>query len=180
MVLEEAGGALSEPQHRYVTAILGNISKLVTMVQELQNFPGNDAFEFEVVRLKDLLKEAVAALHTSALEGKIRLAERLSDDPLSTIGDRQKLSQAMYEFLAATIKFASPGGVVEVSAREENEKIVVEFLAASAPGTREGMALPDLGKGCQLWRLHGGHIAISQTDGCFITCELPIVRLPEC
>src|SRR5690242_17566532 len=138
MVLEEAGGALSEPQHRYVTAILGNISKLVTMVQELQNFPGNDAFEFEVVRLKDLLKEAVAALHTSALEGKIRLAERLSDDPLSTIGDRQKLSQAMYEFLGATIKFASPGGAVEVSAREENEKIVLEFRAASASNRREG------------------------------------------
>ena len=37
----------------------------------------------------------------------------------------------MHEFLAATIKFASPGGAVEVSAREENEKIMVQCTAPS-------------------------------------------------
>lgn len=37
----------------------------------------------------------------------------------------------MHEFLAATIKFASPGGAVDVSAREENEKIMVQCTAPS-------------------------------------------------
>jgi hypothetical protein len=36
------------------------------MVQDLQNFPERDAFEFEVVNLKDLLKETVAAVLTAA------------------------------------------------------------------------------------------------------------------
>jgi hypothetical protein len=36
------------------------------MVQDLQNFPQRDAFEFEVVSPKDLLKETVAVVLTAA------------------------------------------------------------------------------------------------------------------
>lgn len=57
---------LDELQHQYVAAVLGNISKLVTMVQDLQDFPERNAFEFEVVSLKDLLKETIAAVRTAA------------------------------------------------------------------------------------------------------------------
>lgn len=57
---------LDEPQHRYVAAVLGNISKFVTMIQDLQNFPERDAFEFEVVSFQGLLKETVAAVCTAA------------------------------------------------------------------------------------------------------------------
>ena len=45
-------GLLPHPQHQYVAAVLRNITKLVTMVQDLQDFPERNAFEFEVVSLK--------------------------------------------------------------------------------------------------------------------------------
>jgi K+-sensing histidine kinase KdpD len=60
MVLEEPDEILSEPQRRYMTASLDNIIRIITLTQELNDFPGREWFEFGTIAFRDLLHQAVA------------------------------------------------------------------------------------------------------------------------
>jgi hypothetical protein len=109
--------------------------------------------------------------------------EELDNGLLTTIGDASKLALAMQAFLAAAFEFTGPGGTVQIQAREENEKIMVEFSATPRPGAPLD-ASPDLSLACKILRLHGGSAFLSATgktlsEGYLVTCELPVIRLKE-
>jgi signal transduction histidine kinase len=181
MVLEEPNQILSEPQRRYLTASLDNVSRIITLTQELNDFPGRDWFEFGTVAFHDLLHQAVADI--GAASPNVQVIEELDSGLLTTIGDAGKLALAMQAFLAAAFEFTGPGGTVRVQAREENEKIMVEFSAPPRPNAPLGSS-PDLSLACKILRLHGGSAFLGATgktlsEGYLVTCELPVIRLRE-
>jgi two-component system, NtrC family, sensor histidine kinase KinB len=182
MVLEERNGSLTEPQRRYMTAILENIGKLVTLAEELNDFPEKDAFEFDTISFQDLLQQAVAEVRSELTEKNVRLTEDVSGGSLSTIGDAEKLASAVSSFLSATVQFTGRSGSVQVYAREENEKIIVRFSATRDTGTATDEPLPDVSMPCKILRLHGGSAYISQPPGedYLVTCELPVIRQFGC
>ena len=181
MVLEEPNQILPEPQRRYLTASLENVSRIITLTQELNDFPGRDWFEFGAIAFHDLLHRAVADIRSAF--PNVQVIEELDSGLLTTIGDAGKLASAMQAFLAAAFEFTGSGGTVRVQAREENEKIMVEFSAAPRQGAPLE-ASPDLSLACKILRLHGGSAFLSATgktlsEGYLVTCELPVIRLSE-
>src|SRR5712691_1724285 len=181
MVLEEPNEILPDPQRRYLTASLESVGRLVTLIHELNNFPGKDWFEFGTIAFHDLLHQAVADIRTTA--PTVQVIEEFDSGLLTTIGDAGKLALAMQAFLAAAFEFTGPGGTVRVQAREENEKVMVEFSAAPRPGAPLN-ASPDLSLACKILRLHGdiaflGATGKTPNEGYLVTCELPVIRLRE-
>ncbi|HEV2201974.1 MAG TPA: HAMP domain-containing sensor histidine kinase [Bryobacteraceae bacterium] len=184
MVLEEREGVLSAPQRRYLTTAQENLSKLAALTQELNDFAGADGFDLHVVDFAGLLNQAAAASRAAFSERKVQVVVELDGSPLSTCCDADKLALAMRIFLASAFEFTGSGGTVRVRAREENEKIVLQFTAGP-PQTRRKEPAPDLSLAFRILRLHGGTASISAVgdvpdEGYVVTCELPVIRLPEC
>jgi signal transduction histidine kinase len=185
MVLEEPNGVLPEPQRRYLKSSFENVGKLVTLTQELNDFPAKDWFEFGTIAFDDLLREAVAAVRATSLESSVQVVEEVDTGLLPTIGDAGKLAFAVKAFLASAFEFTGPGGTVRVHAREENGKITVEFSAPQLPGRPPFKPSVDLSLACKILRLHGGSAFVSTTGeppngGYLVTCEFPVIRLSEC
>jgi signal transduction histidine kinase len=185
MVLEEPNGALPEPQRRYLTSSLENVGRLVALTQELNDFPAKDWFEFDTVAFDELLHQAIAEVRAASLESNVQVIEEVDNGLLPTIGDPGKLTSAVKAFLAAAFEFTGPGGTVRVRAREENEKIMVQFVATPRPGRPPDNPSVDLSLACKILRLHGGSAFVGTsaeplTGGYLITCELPVIRLSEC
>src|ERR1700720_1509923 len=156
MVLEESNGTLSEPQRRYLISSLENINRLVTLTQELNDFPGSDWFEFATIALGDLLQQAIGDIRATALGSNVEVIENIDTGPLTTLGDAAKLALALKSFLYSAFEFTGPGGTVQVGANQEDERIKVEFRASPGNGISGDKPSPDLALACKILRLHGG------------------------
>jgi len=176
LLLEEREGPLSESHRRYLIVVLENIGKLVALAQELNDFPAKQGFALEAFSFRDLLQQAVAKVASVLAEKNVRLAQNLPNEALATIGDREKLGQALYSFFSAAVQFSDPGGLVEVSAREDDQRIIVQLSSTGDPATAGSQ--PDLSRPCRLWRLHGGSTSINRSsEGRYsLVCELPVIR----
>ena len=185
MVLEEPNGILPEPHRRYLTSSFENVGRIVTLTQELNDFPAKDWFEFDTIAFHSLLHQAIVEVRSTSLENNVQVIEEVDTGLLPTIGDPGKLTLAVKAFLAAAFEFTGPGGSVGVRAHEENEKIVVQFSATPGPGRLPDKPSIDLSLAFKILRLHGGSAFIGasgepRAGGYLITCELPVIRLSEC
>lgn len=175
LLLEERDGPLSESHRRYLVVVLENISKLVALAQELNDFPAKQGFALEAFSFRELLQQAVAKAAPVLAEKNARLAHNLPNNTLATIGDREKLGQALDSFFSAAVQFSDPGGLVEVYAREDDQRIIVQLSSTGDPATAGSQ--PDLSRPCRLWRLHGGSTSINRSDGRYsMVCDLPVIR----
>jgi len=181
LALEEKDSPLTAPRRKYLTSVLENINRLVTLAQELSDFPANEGFEFETVSFRTLLQQVTAEIRSGLAEKGITLTEHFSDSPLTTIGDREKLTEAVRGFLLLAVELAGRGGTVKVQALEENEKIILRFFPTRGDDSRE-TSLPDFSMPCKLWRLHGGATSVSRSPDSeyLVACELPVIRQFEC
>ena len=185
MVLEEPNGVLPEPQRRYLTSSFENVGRIVTLTQELNDFPAKDWFEFDTIAFHSLLHQAIVEVRSTSLENSVQVIEEVDTGLLPTVGDLGKLTLAVKAFLAAAFEFTGPRGTVRVWAHEENEKIMVQFLATPRPGDLPDKPSVDLSMACKILRLHGGSAFVGASaeppvGGYLITCELPVIRLREC
>jgi signal transduction histidine kinase len=182
LVLEEKDSGLTPSQRKYLTAALENIERLVTFAQELNDFPAADGFEFDTVSFRTLLQQAAAEIRSDLAAKSMLLEQHFSEDPLATIGDREKLAVAVRGFLHLAVELTGHGGTVKIQAREENEKIILRFSATRGPETSREASPRDVSMPCKLWRLHGGATSVSLApDGEYlVACELPVIRLFEC
>jgi signal transduction histidine kinase len=176
LLLEEREGPLTESHRRYLIVVLENISKLVALAQELNDFPAKQGFALEAFSFRDMLQQAVAKAASVLAERNLRLAHNLPNEKLATIGGREKLGQALHSFFSAAVQFSDPGGLVEVSAREDDQRIIVQLSSTGDPATAGSQ--PDLSRPCRLWRLHGGSTSINRSkEGRYsLVCELPVIR----
>jgi two-component system, sporulation sensor kinase E len=181
MVLEGSPGVLLEPQRRYLTTSLENVERIIILTQELNDFPGKDWFEFDTIAIRDLLRQSVAEV--SATHPGVQVLEEIEGGILTTIGDAGKLGLAMKTLLAQAFEFTGSGGAVQITAREEDDKINLKFSASSL-ATPEGKPSPDVSLACKILRFHGGSAYLppagkTLSEEYVVTCELPVIRLTE-
>ena len=181
MVLEGSPGVLLEPQRRYLTTSLENVERIIILTQELNDFPGRDWFEFDTIAVRDLLRQSVAELRAGY--PSVQILEDLEGGILTTIGDTGKLRLAMKTLLAQAFEFTGSGGAVQITAREEDNKINLKF-SASSTATPEGKPSPDVSLACKILRFHGGSAYLppagkTLSQEYVVTCELPVIRLTE-
>ena len=152
------------------------------------------------VDLVALLDEAaeLAREQTSATERRITLSTPQAPWPLPTIAaDWDLIFLAIYNLLDNAVKFTRPGDAVEVRAREEGNRVVVE-IADTGPGiaaaeqahvwaelyrAEQTRAIAGSGLGLALVRAiverHGGEVALASREGqgTSVTISLPIASV---
>jgi signal transduction histidine kinase len=178
LVLEERDGPLPESSRRYLNSVLENIGTLTALARELKDYRANENFELELFSFRDLLLDAISEVVPLSAGDNLNLRQTISNEPLYTIGDRQKLGQALRGFLSAVIQSANRGGQIEVSAGEDDDRITMRLTASGAAPV--GGFQPDVSAPSRLWRLHGGITSFGNPSGgvySFI-CELPVIREP--
>ena len=179
LVLEsQDGGQLSDTRRRYLGRTLENLEKLVTLARELDNCPVSGALELTAFEFREMLLEALAEAGPF-LDGKnLQLPLDLSSLTVTTIGDRNQLSQALREFLAATVRCTNSAGTIEVTASEAYGQIKVQLTGS--PVQAASGSQPDISGPSSIWRLHGGSVGASWVDGRYsLVCELPVIQPPE-
>ena len=181
MVLEESPGVLSGPQRRYLITSLENVERIITLTQELNDFPEKDWFEFDTIAMRDLLRQSVAEVRAGY--PSVQVLEDLEGGILTTIGDAGKLALAVKILLARAFEFTGSGGTVQITAREEDEKITIRF-SASPTRAADGKPSPDVSLACKILRFHGGSAYLplagkTLSEEYVVTCELPVIRLTE-
>ena len=171
-----------EAQRRYLNAALENLHKLASVAQELGSFREIDELEFANVNIRALLEQIVRELGASLAARGVLFTAEIADTALLTAADARKLSEAVRELLSLAVEFTEPGSSLHIRATEENEKVVIEFRATRVSGQSPEHSPGELLTACRIWRLHGGICTVGPNPaGVFlVTCELPIVRLPEC
>lgn len=181
MVLEQRDAPLAAGHQQRLNSALDNLTALLSLIEELGNFPKVGALRLDRIDLGRLVEEASAGPRANAAARQIRLLLRTPPAGVLAFGDEERLCEAMRIVLAATVDFTCPHGIVDVRVREEEENVAVR-LCSAAP--RDGLAdAPDIGAARQIFRLHAGAVTAGRTpSGSYqVTCELPaLVRPSEC
>ena len=181
MFLREQQEAPAESRQSYVVAALEQLGKLAGLVEELDGFPESGKFVFDLVSIPVLVREAVDSARGALDKKNARLTEHVS--PLSTLGDPVRLAQSFRRILHGVVDFTESGGAIEVRAYQKEETIVLEIAAASTDCERAAERhFPDISADARVWRTHGGSCLYGGDgkSGFQVSCELPILRPPEC
>lgn len=176
MALQARETPLPENHQRYLTLALENIERLGALARNLEEFPSPQDFEFRSFAMRDALVEAITAV-VPCLQGKdAQFRQNLIDGPMTTVGDRKKLAQALGGFFEAAARAVERHGTFEISADETDGLISIRLSASTAGPTLD--LQPDISTASRLWQSHGGSTSVLQTERQYsLTCELPVFGL---
>ncbi|MFH2008755.1 MAG: response regulator [bacterium] len=204
LMLSGRMGSINDQQSRALQVIGTNVSKLVSLIEDLLDLSRMDQGAWlvtpEQLDLALVLEETVDELATRAHTAQVELRCELEQRPLIVRGDRRRLEQVFSNLLDNAIKFNHAGGqvitraratrgrtvVVEISdtgegmAPEHHNRIFERFYQVDASSTRRhsGTGI-GLSMARELVRGHGGNIRVSSTpgQGTTFTVELPAATL---
>jgi signal transduction histidine kinase len=192
----ELGSIESE---RFLGVIGRNAARLQRLVDDVlfaaRAEAGKMGLAERAIDLASVARESVLAAHPKADEVGVEL--RLdSEEMLETVGDPDRLGQALDNLISNALKFTPPGGRVDVRVRTVAERVEIEVrdtglgMAATdlervfdrffrSPATRD--QVPGAGLGLTIVKTiveaHGGTIAVASSEGVgtAFLIDLPLV-----
>jgi signal transduction histidine kinase/PleD family two-component response regulator len=119
IVLGGYAGELSEKQHRYVDMARQAATQLNVLVDQLLDLAraqtGSITVSLAPMHLEQLARATVDRYRESARARQVHLELITPREPVPILGDSARLAQVLANLLANAIKFAPPGGRVEVT-----------------------------------------------------------------
>ncbi len=119
-------GPLSDSQRKGIEVMRRNIRRLTRQIKDLLDFTTIEAGHFSVVarpfELKGLLDE-IAANHQAEVEKKRLYLAVDSEEGLSVMADRERISQVIDNLIVNAAKFTNDGGITIRARREGAEKV---------------------------------------------------------
>jgi signal transduction histidine kinase len=199
MLTDGDAGALSSPQEQMVGAVERNSRRLHGLIEDLLTISKIEAGGFKTslapTELGPLVRAAGEALRHTAEAASLELRVDVAEDVGTVPADATQIDRALMNVLANAIKFSSPGGAIDLTARRVAEHIEIEvadegigiaaedqerlferfFRAASAkaraiPGSGLGLAIVK-----EIVEGHGGRVSIQSAlgAGTRVTLRLP-------
>ncbi len=201
-----AGGVLGElsvPAREMVEVALNNSKMLALLINDLLDMDkllaGKMRFDLQPYALGPLIHEAIQAIGQYGLERAVQIDCSVPAQPLSARVDKQRLQQALSNFLSNAVKFSPQQGRVAVSLQQRGEwlrisvsdqgpgvpeafhpHIFEKFAQADATSTREqggtglGLAITR-----ELIECMGGTVGFASTFGSGATFWLELPMLTE-
>jgi signal transduction histidine kinase len=104
-----------------------NLQQIINLVNDILFIQEMDLIlpRFEPTDLKQALMYINEALERQAQDCQVRVVLDIPDDLPAVMGDLKSLERASAAILDNALKFSQPGGVVWVSARQEQDKLSV-------------------------------------------------------
>jgi two-component system sensor histidine kinase SenX3 len=96
------------------------VGRTIDDLLELSRIEIDETPEHELVRVDDVVREAVQRIRPSAEQHGIALHAQDVDHELTVIGDRRQLVSALFNLLDNAAKYSEPGSPVEVDVRAVN------------------------------------------------------------
>jgi signal transduction histidine kinase len=187
----------AEQREAFLALIADETTRLATLVGDVLDTSrieaGTFSFTFTDVDMATLVHESVAAAGIGQEE--VRVEARLNGSLPSVRGDRERLRQVLQNLIDNAVKYSAAGGEVQVSARADSARLLIE-VTDSGPGipreqqriifekfgrgdTREG-SKPGTGLGLFIARsiaeAHGGTVEVRSAPGrgATFTLTLPL------
>ncbi|MBX9756782.1 MAG: PAS domain S-box protein [Pseudomonadaceae bacterium] len=132
-------GELSAPAQAMLEVALSNSKMLALLINDLLDMDklvaGKMRFDLQPCALAPLIQEAIQANGQYGLERAVQIDFVLPEQPLWASVDKQRLQQALNNFLSNAIKFSPPQGRVEVrlTLRGEHLRINVRDYGQGIP-----------------------------------------------
>jgi len=140
LVVDEDEGGLSRVQRRFLGTIERNTGRLIVLVGDLLDLSRLDAGRLQLdlrpLDTRQVVDGCVSSL-SNLFEGRgqtVRVAAMDELPPL--LGDRRRVEQIVTNLLANAAKYTPAGGIVEVSAHVEGNRVAV-VVSDSGPGIPE-------------------------------------------
>ena len=120
---------LSEEQLQYLGVAERNAHRLLRLVGDLLFTAqvGSSSFTLDTtsVDVAPVVKASLESAEPNAAAAGVSLVVDVGNDPIIVRGDPQRLGQACDNLISNAIKFTPRGGVVTVSARATNSRVIV-------------------------------------------------------
>lgn len=135
LLMDGAVGELDSNQ-REVTAILReNGIKLQRLIENLLSFSAwqtnSVGLEVSEFRLRPVVKQVLENQQLTLLSQRVRLDVKIED--LTLVADRGKVRLILDNLLSNAVKYSPKGGTIHISARAEDDNLVLD-VADSGPG----------------------------------------------
>lgn len=134
---------LVEDPSRYYRLMRGQVASLTSMVDDLFELSRIQAgalrLHLEPVPVADLVSDAVGELQAVAERQQVELRAHRGQSAPAVVGDARELSRAVSNLLVNAVQHTPPGGVVEISAEEQADHLVL-----SVTNSGSGIAPDDL------------------------------------
>jgi signal transduction histidine kinase/DNA-binding response OmpR family regulator len=171
----------------YVSTIYGEAKRLTNMINDFLDLQrieaGGFSLALEPFSLRDLITAQVEVFAAQSDRHTVEWAA--PDDPLSVLGDRDRIAQVLANLVSNAIKYSPEGGSVEVSTErlhsslrvairdhglgipaDQRRRLFTKFFRVDTTDTRE---IGGTGLGLALCReiveAHGGRIGFESVEG---------------
>jgi len=136
-IRDEAEGEEGEVIRRLAERMITEAERAGTTVDdllELSRIEFADEAEFEPVRVRSVVGEAVSRISTAADHAGISVGVEVPAD-LRVVGDRRQLVSALYNLVDNAVKYSPEGSSVVVSARVDADSVLLQVAD-------EGIGIP--------------------------------------
>jgi two-component system sensor histidine kinase/response regulator len=121
LLANNAHGALTDQQARYLNYVLSSGRHLLSLINDLLDLSkveaGRIALRRQVLRLCDALTAGLTEMHVQARAKALQLHLRLDDAPATITADPVRFKQILLNLLSNAVKFTPEGGTITVAAR---------------------------------------------------------------
>lgn len=203
LLLSETFGPLNEKQKRYTENISNSGAHLLDVINNVLDISrlelGNIELYYETVNISGVIEEVQRVLYPISAEKNISIEYNIEQGLKTTIADRVKLKQILYNILNNAIKFSSEGGKVNITAELKEDMIEIsvkddgigineddyervfqpfvqidESISKKYEGVGLGLALVK-----KFVELHGGKVWVKASPGKGSTFTFRIPKRPE-
>lgn len=120
---------LSTEAHKLLTIANSNCDRLTVLINDLLDFDklasGQLMFSFEPVEIAPLIRRVLDTNRLQAEQAQVTFSAEAVESGLWVVADVQRLQQVLTNLLSNAIKFSPRGGVIEISARPELDRVRV-------------------------------------------------------
>ncbi|MDI1350247.1 ATP-binding protein [Aquabacterium sp.] len=128
--LDRSSG-MSAPQHQQVQWILRAGQQLLALVEDVLDLSKVEAGEVsmrpQTLVLQQLVRDCLPLVDAMRAERHVQIVDALPATPLWVMADPQRLQQVFINLLSNGCKYNRDGGQLSVSAREEDDAIVIDL-----------------------------------------------------
>ena len=119
-----------EKADEYLSVISSETHRLSRLVRSMLDVSSLSAKDPDVIRshsfdLTDVICQTLLSLESRILERKLDVDADLPEEPIFALGDRDAITQVVYNLLDNAAKFADPGTVIRISLWKRNDRAYV-------------------------------------------------------
>jgi signal transduction histidine kinase len=127
-VTEMAEKVAASDYKRLMKVLKGSLERMNQLSNQLLLLADDskDRANWQAVNMKSIINEVTAELNAKMTVAGIRLELELGSDEMMVKGDYLRLKQVVFNLVDNAIKYNQPGGMVKISTREEDSRLVVQ------------------------------------------------------